>query len=173
MNPIAIVGAGLGGLTLARVLQLNGVAATVYDLEASAGARAQGGQIDLHEETGQRALQLAGLGQEFAAIVHQGAAAARVADRHNTTLAELPDEANADKPEALRGDIRRILLNSLPAGPSGGARSSARSNPPTTVPSSCRSQTELRSPPPSWWAQMASGRRCGRWYLTRSRGTPE
>lgn len=113
---ISIVGAGLGGLTLARVLHLNGVAATVYDLDASADARTQGGQLDLHEHNGQKALEVAGLMDEFRAIVHRGGAAARVLDRHGMVLAEMPDDGSMDNPEALRGDIRRILLDSLPEG---------------------------------------------------------
>ncbi|WP_213814517.1 NAD(P)/FAD-dependent oxidoreductase [Glaciihabitans sp. dw_435] len=112
---VTIVGAGLGGLTLARVLHLHGIQATVYEADASDHARPQGGQIDLHEHNGQLALKIAGLSEEFRSIVHLGGAAARVVDRHGVVLAELPDDGSMENPEALRGDIRRILLESLPA----------------------------------------------------------
>lgn len=113
---VAIIGAGLGGLTLARVLHVHGIAATVYDADASAQARTQGGQLDLHEHNGQAALEVAGLTEEFRAIVNKGGAAQRVLDQQGRVLAEAPDDGSMEKPEALRGEIRRILLESLPAG---------------------------------------------------------
>ncbi|MCU1528908.1 MAG: FAD-binding monooxygenase [Frondihabitans sp.] len=113
---ITIVGAGLGGLTLARVLHLHGVPVTVYDADASPDARTQGGQLDLHEHNGQAALAVAGLTDEYRAILHEGGAAQRILDTNGSLLAEVLDDGSLDKPEALRGDIRRILLESLPEG---------------------------------------------------------
>jgi 2-polyprenyl-6-methoxyphenol hydroxylase-like FAD-dependent oxidoreductase len=115
-TPVVIVGAGLGGLTLARVLHLHGIAVTVYDADASEQARGQGGQLDLHEHNGQRALEMAGLTQQYRTIIHYGGGAQRVVDRQATILADVADDGSMTSPEALRGDIRRILLESLPPG---------------------------------------------------------
>ncbi|WP_327104450.1 FAD-dependent oxidoreductase [Nonomuraea glycinis] len=112
--PIAIVGAGLGGLTLARVLHVHGIPATVYEADPSPQSRTQGGQLDIHEDDGQRALADAGLTDEFRAIIHEGAEALRVLDQHGKLLHDTPDDGTARRPEVLRGDLRRILLDSLP-----------------------------------------------------------
>lgn len=113
---VTIVGAGLGGLVLARVLHINGIAATIYEAEADAMARSQGGQLDIHEEDGQVALAIAGLTNEFKAIIHHGAEATRVLDSSGAVLLDLPDDGRGGRPEVLRGDLRRILLESLPPG---------------------------------------------------------
>ena len=116
MNPISIVGAGLGGLILARVLHVHGIEAAVYEADPSATTRTQGGMLDIHEYNGQLALKAAGLYEEFRRIIHEGGEASRVVDPHGKVLLDQPDDGSGARPEVPRGELRRILLESLPDG---------------------------------------------------------
>jgi 2-polyprenyl-6-methoxyphenol hydroxylase-like FAD-dependent oxidoreductase len=112
---IAIIGAGMGGLALARVLHVKGIDAVVYEREASRDARGQGGMLDIH--SGQRALREAGLIEQFHAIARPEGQDMRLLEPDGTLLLQedTPDDAPSLRPEVDRADLRDLLLDSLPA----------------------------------------------------------
>ncbi|MFW0739164.1 FAD-dependent oxidoreductase [Flavobacterium sp. T12S277] len=110
---VAIIGAGPVGLTMAKLLQQNGVEVTVYERDANAQTRISGGTLDLHKGSGQEALKKAGLlDVYFDAAIPMGRT---VADRQGNILFSktITPEERYDNPEINRNDLRLLLLNSL------------------------------------------------------------
>jgi 2-polyprenyl-6-methoxyphenol hydroxylase-like FAD-dependent oxidoreductase len=113
---IAIVGAGPGGLVLARILYVQGIAVTVFEREASLAARSQGGSLDIHADSGQIALARAGLTAEFLRVARYEDQESRLYDKHGKLLLLEENVTGKDRPETDRKHLRQMLLDSLPAG---------------------------------------------------------
>jgi len=111
---VGIVGAGPGGLTLARILHLHGVSVTVFEREQFSSVRPQGGSLDMHADTGQLAIQYAGLTTEFKHIARYEDQEGRIYDKHGKLHFLDADTSAKDRPEVDRGHLRQMLLDSLP-----------------------------------------------------------
>jgi 2-polyprenyl-6-methoxyphenol hydroxylase-like FAD-dependent oxidoreductase len=70
--------------------------------------------LDMHVESGQAALEAAGLYDEFRGIVLKGGDALRVLDK--TGRVYLSEAGNDLRPEVERGQLRAMLIASLPEG---------------------------------------------------------
>ncbi|RYG66478.1 FAD-dependent monooxygenase [bacterium] len=116
-NPrIAVIGGGPGGLTLARILQTRGISCTVFEGETSALARPQGGTLDLHPESGQHALRLAGLETQFLNVARYEDQGVKLCDPNGNVIFSEPSKPEDDRPEVDRTALRQILLDSLEPG---------------------------------------------------------
>lgn len=113
---IAIIGAGLGGLMLARVLHVHGIEAAIYESDAGPHARSQGGLLDIHAHSGQQALEAGKLLARFRAICLPGEDAKRIVDRHGAIVFDPPCDPASASPEVARGALRKLLMDALPAG---------------------------------------------------------
>ncbi|KAF9354778.1 hypothetical protein BGX26_007378 [Mortierella sp. AD094] len=119
---IAIVGAGLGGLTSTRTLQQNDINCSVFELDASPDSRSQGGTLDMHQESGQLALRINGLWDKIEShhIRYEGEDF-RIADKTRKIWMEeiadvdAPSQANR-RPEVDRSVLRQIYLDSIKEG---------------------------------------------------------
>ncbi|KAF2152891.1 FAD/NAD(P)-binding domain-containing protein [Myriangium duriaei CBS 260.36] len=113
--PIAILGAGPGGLVLARLLHLAKISYTVFERDASSTAITSGGTLDVHADDGQKALKAAGLFDKFKALARYDAQTFKAADKDGNMLWDKNFGEHAERPEIDRKDLRRILLESVPA----------------------------------------------------------
>lgn len=110
---IAILGGGPVGLTTARLLQLKGASVLVYERDKNAKARMLGGTLDIHEDTGQKAIAAAGLLEALYKLARP--TTERMGDKDGNILFELSPALDNpyEKPEIDRPDLRNLLLNSL------------------------------------------------------------
>ncbi|WP_330284396.1 FAD-dependent oxidoreductase [Streptomyces sp. NBC_00588] len=112
---IAIVGGGIGGLVLAGLLHRYGIAAMLHERDTGLDARAHGGSLDLHPESGQRALDELGLSEGFRADARPEGEDLRILDPAGKVLGRhAPEPGEGTRPEIDRGSLRRLLLSQVP-----------------------------------------------------------
>ncbi|PTT43579.1 tetracycline resistance protein [Chryseobacterium sp. HMWF028] len=110
---VAIIGAGPVGLTMAILLQQKGVEVNVYERDVNTQTRVWGGTLDLHKESGQKAMKKARLlDQYYAKALPMGI---KIADEQGNILftKEITPENQYDNPEINRNHLREMLLGSL------------------------------------------------------------
>ena len=117
---VAIVGAGPAGCTLAKLLIDASIPVTVFEGEDSPEARAQGGTLDLHADTGQKALKEAGLFVEFLKYARYDGEALAVVDKNLRAYIRMGgtggESSSRGRPEIDRRSLRSLLVRSLPDG---------------------------------------------------------
>jgi tetracycline resistance monooxygenase len=106
---IAIIGAGPVGLTIAKLLQQQGIDVTVYERDKDPQARIWGGTLDLHESSGQKAMKEAGLLDSYFAMAKP--MGRTITDEQGKVLFSVKPQY--DTPEINRNDLRKMLLDSL------------------------------------------------------------
>lgn len=115
LGPIAIIGAGPCGLIFARLLEQNNIDYVVFerDVDSVPTPRYQGGTLDLHGPTGQQAIKSAGLFEEFNKLARWDATRVVIQDPTCNLKAQFGE--TRDAPEIDRLQLRRLLLDSIPA----------------------------------------------------------
>ncbi|KAI1814258.1 hypothetical protein GGS20DRAFT_549192 [Poronia punctata] len=121
--PIAIIGGGPSGLTLARLLELSKIPYIVFERDESPVINGGGGSLDIHPGTGQEALREAGLIDEFRKLARYDAAVFQVVDytgENSFSMGKEEEEEGGggggmmDRPEIDRAQLRGLLLDSIP-----------------------------------------------------------
>ncbi|KAJ7684388.1 salicylate hydroxylase [Mycena polygramma] len=114
---IAIIGGGPGGLGLGRLLHQRGIRATIYELRAKPtqdDLSKVSGMLDLHKESGQRAIRECGLWDAFEAAVGDCSEENRVLNFDGTVQLKT-DGGDGSRPEIPRNALSKLLIESFPA----------------------------------------------------------
>lgn len=118
---VAIIGGGPGGLMLGRLLQQNGVDVKVYERDKDKHSRWQGSTLDMHHDTGLKAIISADLLENFKQLYRPGADKSVVVDSQMKVILDEHEEADPGltfgdeffRPEIDRAPLREMLISSI------------------------------------------------------------
>lgn len=112
---IAIIGAGPAGMALGILLQKQNVNFTIIERRSrptSDELAAPSGMLDLHEESGQAAIEACGLTDEFRKLTADCSESMAVIDRDGNTF-HTDDGGQQNRPEIARHALIGLLLNQI------------------------------------------------------------
>lgn len=112
---IAIIGAGPAGLALGVLLQRKNIDFVIFERRSKPTAdelAAPSGMLDLHEESGQAAIQACGLMEEFRSLTADCSESMAIIDRDGNTL-HTDDGGEQNRPEIARHALIGLLLSQI------------------------------------------------------------
>lgn len=110
---IAIIGGGPGGLMLGLLLQQQGFNYTIFEKAHENINRKRGGSLDIHEESGQIPLKVAGIYDKFRDLARYEGEDTRILDKKGTVYLDEDAEGEGERPEIDRGELCDIILEQI------------------------------------------------------------
>ncbi|KAH8803564.1 hypothetical protein F5884DRAFT_681956 [Xylogone sp. PMI_703] len=119
---IAIIGAGISGLALAKALDIGGIPFTIYEKDTSRYSRKQGGLVSLDYDSGERVLRVLGLFEKYekelvtpgCEVTSRGSETGELYLHHSNLVSNGQLVSSVDSPLTSRIALRNLLLDSIP-----------------------------------------------------------
>ena len=115
INEVAIIGGGPGGLMLGLLLQQRDIPFTIYEKGTQDVNADRGGSLDIHDDSGQLALQQAGIQEDFHQLARFDGEDTKVVGKDGTVYyTEVVDEDElGGRPEIDRGELCDLILQQI------------------------------------------------------------
>ena len=113
LKHIAIVGGGPGGLMLGLLLQRQGFSFTIYERGYQNMHSDRGGSLDIHDDSGQLPLKVAGIFENFRKHARYEGEDTRIVNKDGEILYDEDAEGEGNRPEIDRGKLCDIIMEQI------------------------------------------------------------